>query len=49
MLVEAQTDLAVNWPRVSDEPLRNMLAEAVTGALANAEMSAAEHRYGARR
>jgi len=28
----AQTDFVVNWPRVSDEPLRDILAEAVTGA-----------------
>jgi acetyl-CoA C-acetyltransferase len=38
----AQTDFAVNWTRSSDEPLRDVLAAAVSGALADAEVSAAD-------
>jgi acetyl-CoA C-acetyltransferase len=38
----AQTDFAVNWSRISDEPLRAMLADAVAGALADADVPAAD-------
>ena len=38
----AQTDFATNWSRVSEEPLRAMLAEAVAGALADAEVPASD-------
>ncbi|MBC8090458.1 MAG: thiolase domain-containing protein, partial [Pseudonocardia sp.] len=34
----AQTDFATNWSRVSEEPLRAMLADAVTGALDDAQV-----------
>lgn len=36
----AQTDFAANWSRVSEEPLRAMLADAVPGALADAQVPA---------
>ncbi len=42
----AQTDFAVNWTRRSDEPLRDMLAEAVSGALADADVPAADVETG---
>ncbi|GAA2535573.1 acetyl-CoA acetyltransferase [Pseudonocardia hydrocarbonoxydans] len=38
----AQTDFAVHWTRTSDEPLRAMLADAVTTALADADVAAAD-------
>jgi acetyl-CoA C-acetyltransferase len=38
----AQTDFARNWTRDSAEPLRDMLAEAVTAALADADVLAAD-------
>lgn len=34
----AQTDFATNWSRVSEEPLQAMLADAVTGALTDAQV-----------
>ncbi len=38
----AQTDFAVNWSRISDEPLRAVLAEAVAGALDDAGVPAVD-------
>lgn len=38
----AQTDFAVNWSRRSAEPLRDMLAEAVAGALTDADVPASD-------
>ncbi len=38
----AQTDFARNWTRESDEPLRAMLADAVAGALADADVPAVD-------
>ncbi len=42
----AQTDFARNWTRESAEPLRDMLADAVTGALADADVPAADVQTG---
>ncbi|MBW0115161.1 acetyl-CoA acetyltransferase, partial [Pseudonocardia abyssalis] len=38
----AQTDFATNWSRVSDEPLRAMLADAVASALTDADVPASD-------